>query len=320
MILLALLALFLVGMFLSAFFSGSETGFYRVTRVRLVLDASEGHWIAEQLLKLTNRPAMFVATTLVGNNLANNVTSLAIVLLTRQLIGSESEWVEVLVPLVMCPFIFVYGELLPKNLFYYAPNLLLRRSGPLFLMFSLLFAPISLILYSLGRLLEILLGQTPLKLQPRLARKELQRVLQEGHEIGLLSPAQRELAENLFPLAPRPIREFAVPLSRFATATAGSRRTQVFASLRTSRYPAVLVRSAHGRILGYLTEFELHLQTSERLEGYRPVVSVNERESHLETLLKMHTENVEVALIRNAADSVVGVTHIDDLVAPMLPK
>ena len=33
------LALVAVGLFLSAFFSGLETGFYRATRVRLVLDA-----------------------------------------------------------------------------------------------------------------------------------------------------------------------------------------------------------------------------------------------------------------------------------------
>jgi len=39
MLIFALLA---IGMGLSAFFSGSETGFYRVTRVRLVMDAKSG--------------------------------------------------------------------------------------------------------------------------------------------------------------------------------------------------------------------------------------------------------------------------------------
>ncbi|HAY81283.1 MAG TPA: hemolysin protein, partial [Planctomycetaceae bacterium] len=34
--------LFLGGLLLSAFFSGSETGFYRVTRVRLVIDGIGG--------------------------------------------------------------------------------------------------------------------------------------------------------------------------------------------------------------------------------------------------------------------------------------
>ena len=38
--------LFLIGVLLSAFFSGCETGFYRATRVRMQLDAMSGDRIA----------------------------------------------------------------------------------------------------------------------------------------------------------------------------------------------------------------------------------------------------------------------------------
>ena len=69
-----------VGLLLSAFFSGSETGFYRATRLRLVLDALGGDRIARALVWLGNRPMLFVATILVGNNLANYLTSLAVVI------------------------------------------------------------------------------------------------------------------------------------------------------------------------------------------------------------------------------------------------
>ena len=78
-----ILILLLLGLLLSAFFSGSETGFYRVTRVRLVLDGRDGDFISRRLLWLTNNPSVFVATTLVGNNLANYLTSFAIVLASQ---------------------------------------------------------------------------------------------------------------------------------------------------------------------------------------------------------------------------------------------
>ena len=112
-----ILIMLAVGIFLSAFFSGSETGFYRVTRVRIALDALDGDLIARGLLWMTNNPAWFVATTLIGNNLANYVTSLAIVLGARQLVGGESYVAELVAPIVLAPLVFVYGELLPKNLF-----------------------------------------------------------------------------------------------------------------------------------------------------------------------------------------------------------
>jgi putative hemolysin len=127
----------LVGLALSAFFSGSETGFYRVTRVRLVIDAVDGDRISRGLLALTNFPALFVATTMVGNNLANYMVSLGVVLLTKELTSSHADATELVATILFSPLVFVYGELLPKYLFYNAPNLLLRRCAPALLAFTL---------------------------------------------------------------------------------------------------------------------------------------------------------------------------------------
>ena len=181
--------LLVVGILLSAFFSGSETGFYRVTRVRLVLDARGGSLIARWLLWLTNNPSMFVATTLVGNNLANYLTSIAIVLLAGAYFGENTYVVEIVAPILFSPLVFVYGELMPKHLFFQAPNKLLRLGGVLFVWFTLLFLPLSMILWVLGRGLQWLVGESPERVQLRLARKELQQVFDEGHEAGILEPS-----------------------------------------------------------------------------------------------------------------------------------
>ena len=109
--------LFLLGLSLSAFFSGSETGFYRVSRTRLVLDGLSGSKMARWMIWLLNHPAIFVATTLVGNNLANYVTSLAIVMGVAIWFGVGSS-AELLGPIFLTPIVFVLGELLPKYLFY----------------------------------------------------------------------------------------------------------------------------------------------------------------------------------------------------------
>ena len=168
------LGLAAVGLFLSAFFSGSETGFYRVTRMRLVLDALGGDLIARGLLWLTNHPSLFVATTLVGNNLANYATSLAIVMGTRSIVYGQEHGhghaAELIAPLVLAPLLFVYGELLPKNLFLHAPNRLLRKGGPLFLLFVPLFFPISALLWGLNRMLARIVAARK-GASPRLASK-----------------------------------------------------------------------------------------------------------------------------------------------------
>ena len=81
----AILLLLLVGILLSAFFSGAETGFYRATRVRLAVEALTGDWTSRALLHLAHQPSLFVATTLVGNNLANYLVSLSVVMASQRL-------------------------------------------------------------------------------------------------------------------------------------------------------------------------------------------------------------------------------------------
>ena len=104
--------------FLSAFFSGMETGFYRAARVRLVLDGMSGDKVASSLLWMTNNPTLFVATTLIGNNLANYLASLAVVLGMHLLANPAMPFADVMAAIMLAPVVFVYGELLPKKLFF----------------------------------------------------------------------------------------------------------------------------------------------------------------------------------------------------------
>ncbi|WP_372899678.1 CNNM domain-containing protein, partial [Stieleria sp.] len=189
--------LFLVGLMLSAFFSGSETGLYRVSRTRLVLDGLSGSWAARGIVWLLNHPAIFVATTLVGNNLANYLTSLAVVMAVAVWFHS-SETAELLGPMLMTPVVFVFGESLPKYLFFHAPHRLLTAARPFLLAAAVLFAPVSLLLGLLGRGLQQLTGQTPFRVRLAMARGELDQVLRDGHEAGILAAGQRSLAQRLF--------------------------------------------------------------------------------------------------------------------------
>ncbi|MGI9427892.1 MAG: CNNM domain-containing protein, partial [Bythopirellula sp.] len=145
---IVIVVLFLVGLLLSGFFSGSETGFYRATRVRLAIEALGGSWPSKVLLWLAHQPALFIATTLVGNNLANYLTSLSVVMAAQRFFPSGPALIDVLGPIVIAPVLFLLGELLPKNLFFEAPNRLLKRCTPALLVCIVLFAPIILLLWA----------------------------------------------------------------------------------------------------------------------------------------------------------------------------
>lgn len=312
------MGLFLVGLLLSAFFSGSETGFYRATRVRLVLDGLAGDPVAKGLLWLTNNTALFVATTLIGNNLANYLTSFAIVLMAQSITTTPSVVAELAAPVIFSPIVFVYGELLPKNLFYYSPNLLLRRCGPVFLFFVALFAPVSAILWSLGRLLQSLLGQAPLRVQLVLARKELQQVLEEGQDAGILQPAQRKLAQNLFAVATTRVSDICTPVGRVAPIRLGANKVDVLRVAKRHRAAISPVVDEQGNeLLGYVKTVDLHLDTSKTITSFQPLPTISANDSHIAALIQMQTNKEELARVIDDKGETVGLLYASELTDPL---
>ena len=316
------LGLAVLGLFLSGFFSGSETGFYRATRMRILLDAAGGDRIARGLLWLTNHPSMFVATTLVGNNLANYLTSLAIVIGTQRLLQQQAHLVEVaelIAPLALAPLLFVYGELLPKNLFLHAPNRLLRKGAPLFLVFVPLFFPVSALLWLLNKMLARFLGESPETVRLTLARRELQRALEEGHEIGILHAAQRQLAQGIFALASQPVSRYAIPLSNVARARSDMSKDEIRQLARRLRISAVPVEDVPTgqRLVGYVRVIDLGLDPSDAVGPVRTFLEIPHTETHIDALMRMQSAGESLALVLDAEGLTLGVVTAQRLREPL---
>ncbi len=318
MIFVALL-LFLLGVFLSAFFSGTETGFYQASRVRLVIDALDGDKISKYLLRLVNNPTLFVATTLIGNNVANYVVSLAIVL------GAGTIWsnsaAELIVPILVSPVLFVYGELLPKSLFFQAPNRLLRFGAPLFLIFTVIFAPIAAAMWGLGRLLEKSLGQAPDKIRLTLARKEIQQVLQEGLEAGILHPTQRYLGQNFFIVAAKPVKQVCTPMSRVQSFDCKlSRRAILRHANRKKLADIPLWKGTKGNLIGYVRTVELLVGDSDSQQRVTPrtLLEIPGSELFGEALMRMQAKRETLARVVGSGGKTIGLLSIDQLTDPLL--
>ena len=234
--------LFLVGLRLSFFFSGSETGFYRVSFLRVSMDAREGDRTARRLLWFVQNPGYFVATTLVGNNLANYLVTAAVGVATAAVIASESGWVDVLATLLISPVVFIFGEMLPKHLYYRAPNAQLRRGVKWFAGFFWVFLPVSFPLIWLSTLFERWgqPGERPLGLV--LGRSRLAQVLGQGRHEGLLTDSQARLVDGLLQTAPQPVVNSVIPANRVLGVDEKATREEILTFARRFALASVPVR------------------------------------------------------------------------------
>ena len=54
----------------SAFFSGMEIAFISANKIHIEIEKKQNDFLAKVLTRLTKRPSKFIATMLIGNNIA----------------------------------------------------------------------------------------------------------------------------------------------------------------------------------------------------------------------------------------------------------
>jgi CBS domain containing-hemolysin-like protein len=300
--------LFIVAVLISAFFSGAETGFYRMTRLRLVMEAKTGDRTSRMMLWLANQPSLFVATTLIGTNIGHELASAAIVLGAEHLFPGGVTTAEFVGTLLLAPVLFIAGDLMPKNLFYLAPNRLMRRCSPALIVCVFLFAPITAALWLLSTALRVVARQAGPDLRLSLARRELNEMLVEGHESGLLRPVQRTLAQTMLSIAPQPIKNFAAPAGRVVRGTTTMTKSELLRIAQRHRRHLLPIEDTHDKrkLVGFVRTIDLFLDNSPEPPVPTPLVELAENESILTALEKLIAADDALGHVVGPAGKTVG--------------
>lgn len=300
--------LFVIGVVLSAFFSGTETGFFRMTRVRLAVEALNGNWISKTLLWLGSQPSIFVATALVGTNLSHYVVSTSVVLASHVIAPRGGTMVEILETIVVTPVVFLFSDLLPKSLFYDAPNRLLKRSAIPFFICIILFMPVTIVLWVLSRLAQAITRSPTQEFSMRLARRELGDLLTEGHEAGILKPAQQSLAQAMLVVAGMPVKTFAVPSGRVVRATTTMSKSDVLRIAQRHQRALLPVEDTRNkrRLIGYLRMMDLYLDNSPGLPEPQPLVPLRDNISCLAAMRLLGQADDALGHVLDAEGKTVG--------------
>jgi CBS domain containing-hemolysin-like protein len=136
----------LLAILFSAFFSGLEIAFVSSNKLRLELDIKQGTFSSGILRIFANNPGQYIATMLIGNNIALVVYGLFFSKLLNPvwspLLGSDV-LILLVNTLISTAIILLVAEFLPKTIFIISPNFFLRLLSLPTLFFFWVFYPIS---------------------------------------------------------------------------------------------------------------------------------------------------------------------------------
>jgi putative hemolysin len=304
-------ALFLA---LSAVFSGSETGFYSLSRVRLAADERAGRRAARLVQRLISDDRGLLITLLVGNTLALELmTNLGDDALAS--IGAvPPQWREVLLTLILTPTIFFAGELIPKDLFRHRPHTLLGICAPVIALARLLFWPLSLVLRLLGQSLERVFGLREEAIQRAFGRESVLALLAEGAASGALAPHAQTLARNVLELRSIPVSRVLVPWTEVQSVRADLPPRRAAEVVRRSAHSRLPVLDPRGAVTGYVHQLDLLAAGPEvQLESLvRPLSVLAPDLSVDRALARMRLAGMRIALV-GSPDAPLGLVSLKDL-------
>ncbi len=315
------LGLALLGIVGSALFSGLETGVYSLNRVRLHLLAQRSGSSAALLAPMVRRPNRMLGTLLYGNNIANYLASYAIaVLLAGQGFG---DWAQVLInATILTPLLFVFGEVLPKDLF---ANFSDRLTYPfarmlyglqLLLMITGLVPLIDMVSHLIGRVLSA--GPlTSAAFHPRVTMNQL---FKEGLGRGVLSAQQTDMIERVLHPTETVVGQAMVDWPKVTKVRPGQPAEALWALANRVPYSRLPVVDNAERVIGILDIYDVLLvdpancPPAEQLARPAPTLTPQTPLRSALAILRQHQSAMGIVMDQARP---VGIVTLKDLVEPI---
>ncbi|MES2847122.1 MAG: HlyC/CorC family transporter [Pseudomonadota bacterium] len=192
-------------LFMSAFFSGSETALTASSRAKLKAQADKGSRGAETAMKVTEDNERMIGALLLGNNIVNILSaSLATALLTR-VFGDSGVAVATF---AMTALVLIFGEVLPKTLAITYPEPVAARVAPIIRILIVVFSPIVSVVRMLVRGILWSLG---VRANPEgrmvAMREEIMGAIALGHSEGAVEKEDRDRLLGALDLGHRTVDE-----------------------------------------------------------------------------------------------------------------
>jgi len=202
------IALLVICLVLSAFFSGSETAFISLQRFRLEYLVSTEVKNASKVARLIEKPEKFLSVVLFGNTLVNAAAAALATFIATEYLGEQNGIIVATVCLTV--ILLIFCEATPKTLAArHAERLSMLLHRPIQLV-SWLFTPFVIGLSWLASAFTRMVGGT---LVPRsiVSDDEIRTMISVGHKEGTVEEAEAKMLHKVFDFGDRPVHEIMVP-------------------------------------------------------------------------------------------------------------
>lgn len=198
-------------LFLSFFFSGSETALCSLSQIQIERMRKDKRKSRIAIVNFLEDSRRLFITILLGNNFVNIAFATVISSLIYKIFGGNTGLAIVLSTVFITIMLLIFGEITPK---IYAVNYAEKFSSVTaraLWFFSIIILPLRLILRYVVDLLLPIFGGREISMENAMTAEEFKEIVSSGEVEGVIEKREREIIEGIFELNDLEAREIMVP-------------------------------------------------------------------------------------------------------------
>ena len=318
------IAIIIILIILSAFFSACETALTGVNRIRLKHKAETGSAAAKKALKLIKKYDRMLATILIGNNSVNLIAAALATVFAIALAASTglTEGVVVaIVTTVITVILIIISDILPKTLAReHADGFILATSGVL-TVFMVVLTPISSVILLLQNGLARVFRKK--KKEVSVTEEELLHIIDEIEDEGVLEEHESHLVRSALEFDETTLEEILTPrvdMTAVSLTDSIEKIRDVFFESGYSRLP--VYDQTPDKVIGFISnkEFMKQLLSDPNISAVSPqeIVRLPALMKLSEALKLMQKKKSHLAVVLDQYGGTEGIVTLEDILEELV--
>lgn len=302
----------------SAFFSGTETAFSSVSKVRLKSYANAGDKRAKRALRVAERFDTALSALLIGNNIVNiSAASLGTVVFTS-LMGNSGVGISTAVLTIV---VLIFGEVVPKSLAKHHPENVAMMSAGILLLLMKLFFPVIWLLQQIVNLFSRKLAKDS---QPTVTEEELKVMIEEIEDEGVLNEHESELVQSAIDFDDITVDEILTPRVDVAAVDITDTPEEIRALIDSTGFSRLPVyEKSIDNIIGIINEKDFmrsYLQNPQ--VDIRPLIQkitfVPPKKRIFELMKELQRDRLHMAVVTDSFGGTIGIITLEDIIEELV--
>ncbi len=308
-------ALVLAMMVFSALFSGTETAYSSVNKLRLKNYESQGNKKAAKALELANRFDDVLTAVLIGNNIVNIAASSVSTLIFVSIFGSKGAGISTAVITVL---VLVFCEVLPKSYAKRnAEKISLAFASPLWVLITVLRPCV----WTLNKLSSLFSGKEDAA--PTVTEDELKYMIDEIEEEGVIEEQESELVKSALEFDEISVDEILIPRVKMIGVDVSSTIDEIKDTFSREMYSRLPVyEKSLDNIVGIITNKAFFKMLTEGGSDIRTILQevphIADTKLISEAMRSMQRSKVHLAIVTDQYGGTKGMITLEDIIEELV--